>query len=33
MLNVQGFAARRLKEGFPDWVAMGFPVKTNYERT
>jgi rhodanese-related sulfurtransferase len=33
MLNDQGFAARRLKEGFPDWVAMGFPVKTNYERT
>lgn len=33
MLNDQGFVARRLKEGFPDWAAMGFPVKTNYERT
>jgi rhodanese-related sulfurtransferase len=33
LLNDQGFVARRLKEGFPDWVAMGFPAKINYQRT
>lgn len=31
LLREQGFEAKRLKEGFPDWVAMGFPAEINKE--
>ncbi|MGM0934940.1 MAG: ArsR/SmtB family transcription factor [Bacteroidota bacterium] len=29
LLREKGFDARRLKEGFPDWKAMGFPAEIN----
>lgn len=29
LLREQGFNAKRLKEGFPDWVAMGFSAETD----
>lgn len=29
LLREKGYEARRLKEGFPDWVAVGFPSETN----
>ncbi len=29
LLREKGFDARRLKEGFPDWKAMGFPAEMN----
>lgn len=33
LLNEQGFKAKRLKEGFPDWATLGFPVEINEEKT
>lgn len=30
LLRKKGYDARRLKEGFPDWKAMGFPAESNY---
>lgn len=29
LLREKGYEAKRLKEGFPDWVAMGFPAEIN----
>ena len=29
LLREKGFEAKRLKEGFPDWVAVGFPAEIN----
>ncbi|MEX2569049.1 MAG: metalloregulator ArsR/SmtB family transcription factor [Cyclobacteriaceae bacterium] len=31
LLREKGFEAKRLKEGFPDWLAMGFPAEINKE--
>lgn len=33
LLREKGFEAKRLKEGFPDWVAMGFPAEINEDKT
>lgn len=33
LLREQGFEAKRLKEGFPDWVAMGFPAEISEEKS
>lgn len=33
LLRENGFKANRLKEGFPDWEAMGFPVEVNEAKT
>lgn len=30
LLREKGFEAKRLKEGYPDWKAMGFPAEMNY---
>ena len=32
MLSKKGFKVTRLKEGFPDWKAMGFPAEMNYAK-
>lgn len=32
LLREKGFEAKRLQEGFPDWVAMGFPAETNQDK-
>jgi rhodanese-related sulfurtransferase len=29
LLREKGYEAKRLKEGFPDWVAVGFPAEIN----
>lgn len=29
MLREKGYEAKRLKEGFPDWIAVGFPAEIN----
>ena len=33
LLRKNGFKANRLKEGFPDWLAMGFPAEMNEAKT
>lgn len=33
MLREKGYEAKRLKEGYPDWVAMGFPAEGNEDKT
>lgn len=33
LLKGSGFKAKRLKEGFPDWKAEGFPVHSNLQKT
>lgn len=33
LLRENGFEAKRLKEGYPDWVAMGFPAEVNGAKT
>lgn len=33
LLRENGFKANRLKEGFPDWVSMGFPTEVNVAKT
>lgn len=33
LLREKGFEAKRLKEGYPDWVAMGFPAELNEDKT
>lgn len=30
LLREKGFKAKRLKEGYPDWKAMGFPAEINH---
>ncbi|WP_158856773.1 ArsR/SmtB family transcription factor [Lunatibacter salilacus] len=33
LLRENGFEAKRLKEGYPDWVAMGFPAEGYEDKT
>lgn len=32
LLREKGFKAKRLKEGFPDWATVGFPVEINEDK-
>lgn len=32
LLREKGFEAKRLKEGFPDWLALGFPAEINEDK-
>lgn len=32
LLREKGFEAKRLQEGYPDWVAMGFPAETKQDK-
>lgn len=33
LLREKGFEAKRLEEGFPDWIAMGFPAEGSEENS